>query len=107
LLIEEAALAQAEQECLADSEARARRRKREALRHAELDRDYVERFAARVRELFPRCPSGREQVIAEHACRKYSGRVGRLAAGVYSRCPDPSGIRRGKMEGMRYEPERP
>ncbi len=80
LLIEEAALAQAEQECLADSEARARRRERAALRDAEIDRDYVERFAARVRELFPHCPAGREQVIAEHACRKYSGRVGRSAA---------------------------
>ena len=30
-----------------------------------------------MRALFPRCPAGREQVIAEHACRKYSGRVGR------------------------------
>jgi hypothetical protein len=34
-----------------------------------------------VRELFPACPSGREKVIAEHACRKYSGRIGRSAAG--------------------------
>jgi hypothetical protein len=33
-----------------------------------------------VRELFPYCPEGRERVIAEHACRKYSGRVGRSAA---------------------------
>jgi hypothetical protein len=37
------------------------------------------RFAARVRELFPNCPAGRERVIAEHACQKYSGRVGRAA----------------------------
>jgi len=34
----------------------------------------------RVRELFPRCPSGREVAIAEHACFKYSGRIGRSAA---------------------------
>ena len=33
-----------------------------------------------VRELFPGCPAGREQTIAEHACLKYSGRVGRSAA---------------------------
>ena len=44
-----------------------------------MDHEYVMRFAARVRELFPNCPAGREQVIAEHACQKYSGRVGRSA----------------------------
>jgi hypothetical protein len=37
-------------------------------------------FAARVRDLYPNCPAGRERAIAEHACRKYSGRVGRSAA---------------------------
>lgn len=47
----------------------------------QLDREYVERFALRVRELFPACPTGRERAIAEHACRKYSGRIGRLASG--------------------------
>jgi hypothetical protein len=33
-----------------------------------------------VRELFPGCPPGTETEIAEHASRKYSGRVGRSAA---------------------------
>lgn len=80
VLVEERGLASAEAECLADSEVRARRREREAQRRAELDRDYVEGFARRVRELFPSCPSGMEQVVAEHACLKYSGRVGRSAA---------------------------
>jgi hypothetical protein len=80
LLVEEEALAQAEQECLADADARARRNARAAERRAELDRDYVERFAARVRELYPNCPAGRQMAIAEHACLKYSGRVGRSAA---------------------------
>jgi hypothetical protein len=45
-----------------------------------VDQDYVRRFALRVRELYPGCPSSREFEIAEHACRKYSGRVGRSAA---------------------------
>ena len=80
LLVEEGALEQAEQECLADGEARARRREREAERRVELDHQYAERFAQRVRELFPGCPPGREMVVAEHACLKYSGRVGRSAA---------------------------
>ena len=80
LLVEEAGLIQAEQECLADADARERRREREAERRAEEDQEYVARFAAAVRELYPACPPGREQVVAEHACRKYSGRVGRSAA---------------------------
>lgn len=80
LLVEEAALAQAEQECLADAEARERRRAREAERRADEDQEYVARFAAAVRAQYPACPPGREQIIAEHACRKYSGRVGRSAS---------------------------
>ncbi|NIA29215.1 MAG: DUF2293 domain-containing protein, partial [Actinobacteria bacterium] len=51
-----------------------------AERRAELDREYVKKFAAGIRELFPSCPQGREKVIAEHACRKYSGRIGRTAS---------------------------
>ncbi len=80
LLVEESALQQAEAECLADIEVRTRRREREEERRADLDNAYVESFAKRIREVFPRCPAGREQQIAEHACRKYSGRVGRTAA---------------------------
>ena len=73
-------LAQAEAECLADEEVRERQRQRNALRRAELDEQYVARFAQRIREVFPGCPAGRERTIAEFACRKYSGRVGRSAA---------------------------
>lgn len=80
LLVEEEALDRAEEECLADEDARARRREREAARRAELDRQYVEEFAQQVRRHYPGCPAGREIAIAEHACRKYSNRVGRSAA---------------------------
>jgi hypothetical protein len=80
LLIEDKALDQAEIECLADEESRTRRNERERERRAELDNQYVQTFAARIREIFPLCPAGREQEIAEHACRKYSGRIGRSAA---------------------------
>ena len=72
LLVEELALQKAEQECMEDAEARARRREREAEHRAGLDQEYVVRFAGRVRELFPHCPAG-------HACQKYSGRIGRSA----------------------------
>ena len=80
LLVEARALEQAEVECLADADARARRQERDALRRAELDRQYVAAFAERVRDRFPGCPQGRETEIAEHACLKYSGRVGRSAS---------------------------
>ncbi len=80
LLVEEEALAKAETECLADADARERRSQRNALRRAELDQKYVAQFAQRTRELFPGCPADREHAIAEFACRKYSGRVGRSAA---------------------------
>jgi hypothetical protein len=80
LLIEEPALRQAEQECFDDSDVRERRRLREAERRLEMDQEYLVRFAARLREIFPHCPKGREAEIAEHACRKYSGRVGRSAS---------------------------
>ena len=81
LLVEERALELAEAECLADSDLRARRREREAERRAELDETFVDRFAAKIREAFPRLVAGREQKIAEHACLKYSGRIGRSALG--------------------------
>jgi len=80
LLVEAGALEQAEQECLADEEVRVRRRERQAARRVELDEQYVQQFAERVRAPYPNCPPGREEIIAEHACLKYSGRVGRSAA---------------------------
>ena len=79
LLVEAQAREQAEKDCLADSEVRERRRAREAIRREHLDRDDMNRFAMRVCELFPGCPTGRDKVIAEHACCKNSGRIGRSA----------------------------
>ena len=79
LLVEEDALAQAEADCLADSEVRQRRNERARERRAEIDEEFVREFAKRIRAMFPKCPEGREQIIAEHACLKYSGRVGRSA----------------------------
>ncbi len=80
LLVEEPALKQAEIECLADEDARAQRREREADRRADLDAAYIKRFADEIRQRYPKCPSKTVKSIAEHACLKYSGRVGRSAA---------------------------
>jgi hypothetical protein len=99
LLVEETALEKAEKGCLADDEVRARRREREAERRVELDQKYMERFAKRVRELFPLCPHGREVVIAEHACLKYSGRIGRTAT---AKSLDESAIRLAVIAHIRH-----
>lgn len=81
LLVEEAALEQAEQECLADAEVRERRREREALRRADMDVAFAGRFAAEIAKLYPGCPAARAKAIALHAGERGSGRVGRSAAG--------------------------
>ena len=80
IVVEEEALAKAEEECLQDADLRERRRERDAVRRADLDKQFVQRFAERLRQLYPGLPSGREKSIAEHACRRYSGRIGRTAA---------------------------
>lgn len=80
LLVEEGALARAKEECAADAETREARRARAAQRRAELDDSYVGQFATQIREIYPGCPAGRAREIAMHACRKYSGRVGRSAS---------------------------
>ena len=80
LLVEDKALERAEEECEADAGERALKRELAAKRRAELDEDYIRKFATRIREIYPHCPMGREKTIAEYACRKYSGRVGRSAS---------------------------
>jgi hypothetical protein len=99
LLVEGPALEKAEEECLADEEIRTLRREREAFRREEVDRRYLEQFAARVRELFPGCPVGREREIAEHACLKYSGRVGRSSS---ARALDEKAVRLAVTAHLRH-----
>ncbi len=79
-LVEEEGLAKAEAECLADADVRARKRDRDAIRRERLDATFVATFAARVRERFPNAPKDTDVTVAEHACLKGSGRVGRTAA---------------------------
>ncbi|WCH90856.1 DUF2293 domain-containing protein [Streptomyces moderatus] len=81
VLVEEAGLARAEERCLADAEARRRRRMRDARRRAGEDVRFAEAFEAEIRRLFPGCPADRARDIAGHASVRGSGRVGRSAAG--------------------------
>lgn len=80
LLVEEAALARAEEECLADADVRERKRERAAVLREGVDREYLQLFAKRVRDLYPRCPAGEEDTIAAWTCSKHTGRIGRSAA---------------------------
>jgi hypothetical protein len=81
LLVEDAALEQAEQQCLADEDARMRRRERERERRAAADIELQAAMIKQIRRLFPRCPVGRAEAIARHTSLRGSGRVGRSAAG--------------------------
>lgn len=80
VLVEERALERAEQECLSDAEARRLARERADERRLAHDAEYVAAFADSVGQRFPGCPSDEQRAIAEHACQKYSGRIGRSAA---------------------------
>src|SRR5215813_6241398 len=81
VLVEDHALALAEQQCLSDEDARARRRERDRVRRASADEDFQTRLAAEIARLFPGCPPKRATAIAKHTGLRGSGRVGRSAAG--------------------------
>lgn len=80
LLIEEDALDRAEAESLSDEDKRRRAREKAAVIRDRADQKYVAEFAAKVSARYPKCPVDEAKTIAEHACVKYSGRVGRSAA---------------------------
>ncbi len=80
VLVEPTALEMAEAACLSDEDARSRARERAAVRREVLDGEYVKRFEARLLEMYPGCPPEEARSIAEHACEKHSGRVGRSVA---------------------------
>jgi hypothetical protein len=81
VLVEEAALQKAEQECTEDAGERAAARARAAELRREQDRELVARMAERLSVLFPGCPRKEAQAIARHTAVRGSGRVGRTSAG--------------------------
>lgn len=81
ILVEEAALAAAEAECDEDGGARAVQRTRAAAARVNEDQLLATRMAARILELFPRCPPAEAQRMAQWTATRGSGRVGRTAAG--------------------------
>ena len=100
ILVEESALEEAERQCLADSDARLRRRERDAVRRADEDVEFQRQFAAQIARLYPACPAERAQAIARHAGLRGSGRVGRSAAG---RALDEQAITLAVRAAIRHE----
>jgi hypothetical protein len=100
VLVEEAALGQAETQCVADEEARARRRDRDAERRAAGDVELQARMAAEIIRLFRGCPPDRAESISRHAAERGSGRVGRSAVG---RALEPVAVELAVAASVRHE----
>ncbi len=100
ILVEEAALERAEEQCLSDEDVRARRRERDRDRRLDEDLQFQTQLAEAIVLLFPGCPAIRARAIAQHAGARGSGRVGRSAAG---RALDEDAIRRAVVAAVRHE----
>jgi hypothetical protein len=100
ILAEEAAIQQAEEQCLADEDVRLRRRERDRDRRAQEDVAFQARMAGEIRRLFPGCPKRRATAIAEHAALRGSGRVGRSAA---ARALDERAITLAVVASVRHQ----
>ena len=100
VLVEDTALEEAEQQCLADEEARTRRRERDRERRAAEDVELAANMASEIRRLFPRCPAERAEAIARHTSLRGSGRVGRSAAG---RSLDETALTLAVVASVRHE----
>lgn len=100
LLVEAPALTRAETACLADADARARRRERDTARRAAEDVRFTTALTAEILRLFPSCPRPRAEAIATHTSLRGSGRVGRSAAG---RSLDEGAVTAAVRAAVRHE----
>lgn len=99
-LVEEQALAAAEEQCLSDADARAHRRERDQQRRASADEQFQARLAHEITRLFPGCSPERADAIAYHTGTRGSGRVGRSAAG---RALDDQAITLAVIASIRHQ----
>ncbi|MFK7786873.1 MAG: DUF2293 domain-containing protein [Crocinitomicaceae bacterium] len=77
--VEAEAIVKAQESCAQDENERALKNEKAAIKRAEQDKIYIAEFSKAIRQFYPNCPKNREVEIAQHACEKYSGRVGRTA----------------------------
>jgi hypothetical protein len=103
ILVEEAALQLAEEQCLADADARLRCRERDAERRSVQDLEFQSRLADQIRQLYPGCSAARAEAIARHAATRGSGRIGRSAAG---RALQPDAVRLAVVASVRHQDTR-
>ena len=80
LLVESEALIRAEKECEGDAADRKISREHAVVVRELADKEYVAQFSKQIRMQYPGCPTQEAEAIADHACQKYSGRVGRSSA---------------------------
>jgi hypothetical protein len=99
VLVEPRALQQAEAECLADADVRVRQRERAALQRDDADHAFVARFRAAIVSAYPGCPMAEAERIAERACQRSSGRIGRTSA---ARELDPEAVRLAVVAHIRH-----
>jgi hypothetical protein len=99
VLVEPEAIEKAETECFEDAERRERQRDRRRTRETGIDHRFVAEFARQIRMHFPASPAQEAKEIAEHACCKYSGRLGRSAV---AKRFDPNAIRLAVVASVRH-----
>jgi hypothetical protein len=99
ILVPEAALRKAEEECAADAGERAAARDRAAIARRNQDAVFTTEMTAKIRSLFPGCPAAEAQRIAAHTALRGSGRVGRSAAG---RAFDPQAVTLAVAAAVRH-----
>jgi len=81
ILVEIPAIEKAEQECVEDTDERAKARAPGAAQRKKQDQALITQMTVRIAELFPGCPPQEAAAIAAHTAERGSGRVGRTAAG--------------------------
>jgi|SRR5215469_13790852 len=81
VLVEEAALERAEQDCSADAEERSLRREQAEAYRDKHDQILAARMAESIRLMFPGCPLEEARAIAAHTSVRGSGRIGRTSGG--------------------------
>ena len=99
VLVEEAALEQAEQDCLADASQRSARRERAEGYREKQDQLLAMRMAESIRQMFPGCPPEETRTIAAHTSVRGSGRVGRSAA---AQALDKEALRMAVIAAVRH-----
>ena len=80
LLVESEALIRAEKECEDDAANRKISREHAVIVRERADKEYIAQFSKQILMQYPGCPAQEAEAIADHACQKYSGRVGRSSA---------------------------